>query len=318
MDCYCHPQNASGLEIPMCEALYCELPLATNPYAAGETFASQEFVYPIDFAWTVQLGTQFKRAAPYSSSVAKFIKKIYNTSIEDRNKIGKKGREWAISQFSPEVVCKQWEDYLDSLPKIDWDYNFAPEAKNPNAVIPNIQDEGEWIIALYREILKMTVDKNDSGFLNWIEQLKKGMSRQDIHNFFIQTAVQENQKNQPPIPFETVLLNNGKKNLLIILKESIGDIILSTSLLKSFRQNYPNKDWNIYYATKPEYRQILEGNTNVDKILDFQDFMEQELICTGYGKTKGMFDAYAHLGNSQQHKLNYLTNNNINLPCKIK
>lgn len=168
MDCYCHNANAMGLELPLVESLYCEIPMATNAYASGTTFTDQDFVTSIDFAWTVQLGTQFKRAAAYASSVAKFLKKIYNMPIEDRAKIGKKGREWAINKFSPEVVCKQWEEYIDSLPPVDWDYNFEIEQKNPNAVIPdNILDDEEYVLTLYDKILNMKTDRNDSGVQHW-------------------------------------------------------------------------------------------------------------------------------------------------------
>lgn len=137
----------------------------------------------------------------------------------------------------------------------------------------------------------------------------------EIEQYFRSIAVQENQKNQKPIDFGEVLIKNNKKNLLIVLREAIGDIILSTSLLESFRRNYPEKDWNIYYATKPEYFEILAANPNIDKLLPIQDFMDNEILCTGAGKhIKGYFDAYCSLGANAQKFLNYLTNSNICLP----
>lgn len=317
MDCYCHLANASGLEIPVVEALYAEMPVAVNPYAALETFGEQDFVTNIDFAWTVQHGTQFKRSIPYPSSVAKFLKKIYYTPKEKREEIGKKGRNWAINKFSPEVVGKQWEDYIDSLPDINWDYNFAPEPKNPSYSMPEIQDDAEWVIDLYKNILHMNVDTQDSGFTNWMTQLKRGVSRQDIYKFFINVAMDENAKNAPKVDYSSQLINNGKKHFLIVLKESIGDIIMSSSLLSSFRKNYPSDSWNLYYATSPQYRELLEGNPNIDKILDFQQFMDSEIHCIGAGKAKGYFDGYAHLGVPTQKFLNYLSNTNINLPNKV-
>ena len=98
------------------------------------------------------------------------------------------------------------------------------------------------------------------------------------------------------------------------MKESIGDLIYSTTLLESFRINYPKEEWNIYFSTSPQYKEIFDGNPNIDKILDYQSFFESEIDCTGRGKQKGVFDAYCHLGNSMQHKLNYLTNTQIYLP----
>jgi hypothetical protein len=165
----------------------------------------------------------------------------------------------------------------------------------------------------------MVVADDDSGLKYWEGYLSNPQNtRENLVQYFRGVAVQENQNNNvKQVDFSEFLIKNDKKHLLIVLKESIGDIILSTALLKSFRLNYSKESWNIYYATLPQYKEILEGNINIDKILDYQPFMEQEIACTGAGKNKGYFDAYAHLGNSQQHKLNYLTNNNIDLPCKI-
>ena len=151
-----------------------------------------------------------------------------------------------------------------------------------------------------------------------MHNLKNGMKREDIHKYFISVANQENLKNQKPIDFSEFLIKNNKKNLLIVLKNSIGDVILSTSLLQSFRKNYPQESWNIYYATEPINFPVLEGNQNIDKILPFQEFMLQEILCTGAGKhIKGYFDAWVNLGANSQIYLNYLTNSSVCLPqCK--
>lgn len=313
MDCYCHLANAAGLEIPVIEALYTELPVATNGYASLETFTQQEFVYNIDFAWTVQLGTQFKRSAPYAISVAKFLKRISNMSVDDRAKIGKKGREWAISKFSPEVVCKQWEDYLDSLPPVDWDYNFEVEQKNPDAIIPEIKDDSEWVITLYREILKMTVDTQDAGYINWITNLKNGAKREDIHKFFVDVAQKENAKNQKPVDYSTLLLNNGKKNFLLVCPQSAGDILYATATLKSLRESYNKEEWNIYFACDSAFKELLEGCNYIDKVLDYQPFMESEIHCLGQGANKGLFQGYCFLTTDTQRHLSYLGNHKINL-----
>lgn len=174
MDFYIHPMNCGGLEIPMCESLYAEVPIATVDYSSGSMFCSQLFVSKIDFSWTTQIGTQFNRAAPYPSSIAKLMKKFYYMDQKERDELGKSGRNWALKTFSPYVVCKQWENIIDSIPGHNWDFNFSTTPKNPQAIIlDNIESDEEFIITLYDKILNMKVDKSDSGASYWLDLLSK-------------------------------------------------------------------------------------------------------------------------------------------------
>ena len=52
--------------------------------------------------------------------------------------------------------------------------------------------------------------------------------------------------------------------ILFCVPESAGDIFLSTSLLPSVKENYPNFD--IYFACKREYEDILKGNPYIYKV----------------------------------------------------
>ena len=108
-DCMVHGADAAGLEITCVEGLYAGLPSATNPYAALEMFTSQPFVHSIDCTFATQHGTQFKRAVLNPNSIASFLHSIYSKTPMDIDKIARQGRDWAVKQFSPEVVCKQWE-----------------------------------------------------------------------------------------------------------------------------------------------------------------------------------------------------------------
>lgn len=319
MDCYCHCANASGLEMPKCEALYCELPLGTVDYAAGSMFTAQKFVTSIDFSWSLQLGTQFKRATPYPSSIAKFFRKIAFMPIEDREKIGKQGREWALSKFSPAVVGQQWEQFFDSLPEHGWDFcPPKPVIKDPNAIIPANENNKQWIKSLYNLILKVEPDEN--GWNYWVNLLQQGTTRQQIEQQFRMIAQGDNQKLQPnPIQtIESFFTNDPKKKLLLVCKESIGDIILTTALLSSFREKYPKEEWSIYFACDPQYHEILDGNENIDKVIPYHPIFESELQCTGAGAHKGFVDAYSFIPVGTQRFLNYLTNHNLNLELEYK
>lgn len=306
--------TSGGLEYTNIEACLCELPLLCSDYSAGEDFTSKDFIFSLDGSFTDEIGTGFKKHVPNLNTMIKFYEKIYSMSYENRKKIGKKAREWAIQTFDISIIAKKYEEFIDSCPFIDWEAfkNRKIESKNPNAIIPNIEDNKEWLKTLYKEILKMDVTDDDSGLVSWLNNLQNGQSRQDIENFFRNTGHSENLKlNLNNQSFESLIDNNGNKKLLIVLKESIGDIIISTAIIDSIKKAYP--EYDLYFGTSPQYFDILSGNPNIYKCLPWIDVMDSEIWATGQGKSKGLFDAYINLGITTQRQLNYLTNNRIKL-----
>lgn len=317
MDVYCHPFTSGGQEIPILEAKLTELITLITNYSCGEELCQDgSGSISLDYAEYREWGTEFIKASTYPSSIAKQIDKIYKMSLEDRRKIGKISREWTIKNYSIKNIGKQIENFLDSCEITNFDFSQPQiELKNPQAQILNIEDNKTWIKTLYKEILKMEVQENDTGLAYWMEALNKGMKRQEVENYFRGVAMQENQKNNQSkqIPFEEILIKNNKKNLLLVAKESIGDLILITSLLKNWRENYPINEWNIYFACDPQYIEIFDGISEIDKVIPYQPFMESEIMMTGQGKNKGYFDAYCNICLATQKYLNYLTNNNIGI-----
>lgn len=306
MDCYCHLMNAGGLEIPIIESLYCELPTATVPYSSGETFTANNFVTTIDCAYTIQRGTQFDRACPYPSSVAKFLDKIYNLDTKKRQEIGRKSREWALSKFSPEVVGKQWEDLIDSIPAHNYDFNFKEELKNADFPIPEIENDEEWITSLYNNILKCPPD--DAGKKTWLDGLKNGQSRKQIYDYFIDLARKDNNsKNQQQVSLEQIFPRiNGKKNVCLVLPESLGDHVIFSGLLPSIYEKYPLDTHTIYLTCNPKYFEVYNGNMNI-KLVPFNPIFRQELAMIGAGG-KGVIDYFVDVAASSQAHLNYLSN----------
>lgn len=314
MDCYCHISNAAGLELPICEALYCELPLGTVPYASQEMFTQQDFVYEISCSFGLQLGTQFKRAVPSITSIAKYLEKIYKLSEQERSKIGKRGREWALSKFSPEIVGKQWENLLDSLPEHGYDFNLNKRenlSANPQAQIPDESDNSKWVTSLYNSILGVKPD--EKGFNDWMNALKNGVPRQQIESFFREQAAKTVAPQQKEVSFEDLLIKNGKKQFLIVCPESAGDCLYVSATLKSFRESYPSNEWNLYLATKPEYSELFDMNPFLDKVLPFQDFMTQEIACVGSQYHNKIFDGYCYITAQSQRVLNYLGNHKLSI-----
>lgn len=306
MDSYCHLMNAGGLEIPIIEALYCEIPTATVPYSSGETFTQNEFVTSIDISYTLQIGTQFKRACPYPSSVAKFLNKIYRMEPRKRQEMGRKSREWALSKFSPQVIGKQWEELIDSIPEHNYNFEFKEELKNPDFPMPEIENEDEWLTSLYNNILKCNPD--DEGKKNWLNGLKNGQSRQQIYDFFIDLARKDNTtKQSQTVGIEQIFPRvENKKNVLLVLPQSLGDNVIFTSLLPKIYEKYPLDSHQIFLATEPKYFEVYLGNEYI-KLVPFHPSFRQELLVIGAGG-HGVIDYFIDVSASAQVHLNYLTN----------
>ena len=72
------------------------------------------------------------------------------------------------------------------------------------------------------------------------------------------------------------------------MPERIGDVYLSTSLLPNIKKQYPSH--NIYYATKPQYFEVLDGNPHIHKCIPHHDSLANLPAMEGQGEMKGYFD----------------------------
>ena len=78
------------------------------------------------------------------------------------------------------------------------------------------------------------------------------------------------------------------KKLLFVMPESAGDVFLCTALLRSLRETYP--EYEIYFATKPIYFDILKDNKNIDKIIEYRPEMDNIFAMEGVADHNGYFD----------------------------
>ncbi|MFM7764249.1 MAG: glycosyltransferase family 9 protein, partial [Sphingomonadales bacterium] len=56
--------------------------------------------------------------------------------------------------------------------------------------------------------------------------------------------------------------------ILILRFSSIGDIVLTTPVVRCLKAQLPNVE--IHFATKPQYEGILQANPNIDKVITLQ------------------------------------------------
>ena len=308
MDVYCHPFTSGGQEIPIQEAKFTELITLVTDYSCGEE-SCEKGSESIPLAWSEyrEHGTQFRKASTCPTDICTKLEQVYKMPEEEKRAKGKLARKWAIENFSTKVTGKFLENFIDNAPFTDFDFDSLTwKPRNPQAEVPTIDSNSEWLTYMYKHILNMDVDQQDEGHKYWINQLNNKVPRANVEDFFRKTARRENAEN---IPFDIkkYLGEEGKDNrILVVMPGSIGDVFLSTSVLESIKSRY--KNCNLYFATAPQYFEILDGNEYIYKTIPYDPKMDDLLWLEGKGKHKGFFKvAYLlHLGT--QRLFNYQHN----------
>lgn len=306
MDVYCHPFTSGGQEVPIQEAKLTELITLVTNYSCGAEMCEEEAQsLPLEWAAYREPGTEFIKASTYPSSISKQLSKVLNMPEQKRKQMGKKAREWVINNFSIKVIGKALEDFLDAAPFTEYDFVNKEEYPDPYYQIPDIEDDSEWLIHLYKNILRMDVNNEDDGHKYWMTEFSKGSKRNDIERFFRNTAYKELQKKKP-FNFEEWLNPDDKKRILFVMPESAGDIFLCTALFESIKNRYP--DYSLYVATKPQFRDVLNGNPYVSKWIEYNPMMDNLLWLEGSNTQKGFFDIAYMPHVPTQRVLTYLHN----------
>ena len=294
MDVYCHPFTSGGQEIPIQEAKLTELITLVTNYSCGEE-SCEEGSASIPLAWSEyrEHQTEFKKASTCPISIASSIDTVYNMSSEESREQGRIARQWAIDNFSVEVIGKKFEEFIDNTECTN--YNFEDDEdksttkkNNPNAFIPPIENDSEWILALYRDILVTENHVNDDGYKTWMESLANKVPREQVEDYFRKVARDHNAKYFPEKIEDHLDKDDEGKRIVYVMPESSVDVFLSTSLLKSLNKKYP--DYNLYFATKPQYFHILQGNPYIHKTIPYNTQFDSALYLEGVGDQKGFFE----------------------------
>lgn len=314
MDAYLHPATSGACEIPIVEAALTEKIVSTCDYSFGWNVVNHnKGCIPMDYSFYNEppMGgsTQFLKSQPYPSSIAKIMKKIWEMKPQRKKEMESASRKWALENYSVDINGKKIESFIDQFALIENEKAWEDKDEkniNPEASIENIEDDLSWIIQLYNKILDAYPDKNDDGVKHWMMQIERGMARKEIESYFRQVAFNDLKNSKSQQSLEDFLDPNDKGRVLYVMPESAGDIFLSTSLFKSIKDRYP--DYSLYVATKPEYKDILDGNKYVYKWLEYSPIMDNAIFLEGNNKNKGYFDiAYLPHINTQRI-INYLHN----------
>ena len=296
MDVYCHPFTSGGQEIPIQEAKLCELVTLVTNYSCGEEMCEEDAAsLSLDWDKYTEHITEFIKASTKPFSIAKNLSKVFKMKPESRSKMGQQARQWVLDHFSTEAIGKQFEEFLDALEPIEYDFDAPPVKQDPDFVVPNIEDNREWLLCMYENILKRT-QEDIEGVKYWLNQLSQGTTREDIEKYFKQVAAKENAENFPTQLKDSLDEDDAGNRLLFVMPKSIGDVYWATSLLPSIKNQYP--EYNLYFATEKMYFDMLGGNEFIHKVIPYHPSMENLLALEGAGDNQGLFEVVflPHLG----------------------
>ena len=308
MDVYCHPFTSGGQEIPIQEAKLTELITLVTNYSCGEDCCTEESGgLPLDWTEYREPGTQFIKASTSPESICSQLSKVHAMTEQERDDWGKKSRQWTVDNFSIEVIGKQLEDIIDEMPPVEYDYETSHMEFNPDyQPTGNYASNEEFIIDIYKNILKDDVDQNSQGFKHWMTKLQQGQSYQEVLNYFKHVAVREKQKSQIP-SMESLLAKEGKaKKIAIVIPQSEVDVLLINSLLKNFKSQYKKHD--LYVFTNPQYYPYIDDNPAVYKLMPYNPSIENQLVMEGCNDHGGYFDMTFYPHATTQKSLCYLHN----------
>jgi hypothetical protein len=309
MDVYCHPFTSGGQEIPLQEAKLCELITLCTNYSCGIDSCSKDSAgLPLDWNEYREPGTQFIKASTCPESISSNLEKVFKMDEIEKSQLGKKAREYILSNYSINVIGKKIEDIIDKLPDHDYDFNFEKELRDPNYSPPDIDNNTDWLLNIYKNILKSDLPKSDNGVMHWLNSLNQGATRESILNHFRQVATSENEsikkEKTSTVDFSKIIQNEGKKKALIVCSGSEEDVIYSLRLFKSFNSLYP--DYDLFFACKEIYHSIVSSNPYIYKILPYSKEMENEILMTSNidGK-EAYFNYYCNLNILTDKYINY-------------
>lgn len=125
-----------------------------------------------------------------------------------------------------------------------------------------------------------------------------------------------NQINQQLSAINNQLVHNNNKKILLVVPESAGDIFLTTSLLRSLKNSY--QEYDLYFACKPQYKDILRNNPYITKTIDYLPVMDNQILMEGTGEWKGIFDISIMATVLTQRMINYLNNGQTRIALDLR
>ena len=317
MDVYCHPFTSGGQEIPIQEAKLCELITLVTDYSCGQDCCGEDpGGLPLSWSEYREPGTQFIKASTSPESICSKLSRVYKMSKQKKISIGKKAREFVKSNYDLKKTCNQLMDIIDADHEITWDYKIESLLPNVTYQPPDNLSDQDFIIDIYKNMLKIKLKPEDEVLSFLIDKLKSGVTREKIQKALTISAEKELEKYKKE-NFEEKIedyidFSRPNKRLALVLPKSIGDVFMATSLLEDMKKTYP--DFDIYFITDPAYFSLLEGNPYIYKAIPFLPSCHDALMLEGFSNRKDrsdeptLFNVAILLHVNNQRILNYTRN----------
>jgi glycosyltransferase involved in cell wall biosynthesis len=315
MDVYCHPFTSGGQELPIQEAKLCELITLVTDYSCGQDCSSEDSGgMPLSWNEYREPGTQFIKASTCPHSIASKLARSFSMNKSKKKKMGEKARKFVLDNYSTKSVCEKLMKVIDGYAEVDWDYNMSTLRPDLNYKPDFSMTDETFVKDMYKKMLKLDISKAQDVYDYLLKKIREGTSKEKIYKALRDNAARELEDEKPKEHgIEDYLDNEGQENrLAIVLPESIGDVFLATSLLKDLKNTYPAH--NIYFITKREYFEILEGNPFIHRVVPYTPICSDVLHLEGYSGREdrvdheGYFDIAILLHVNNQRVLNYTRN----------
>lgn len=314
LDVYIHAFTSGGQERGIQEAKLCELITLVTNYSCGEDNCVEEaYSLPLDWEEYREPDSQFIKATTKPYSIVKQLEKVYRMDAAKKRDWGRNARQWVLDNFSIEVVGKQFEDLIDSLPITNYDFIFEEPLKNPAAQIDANLPTEQFIKECYDKILMMDTSSDKEGPNYWKSFLKENQSvnpqlRDQMLQYFRGVANQENSKLTGGDFSKILGPEEAKDRVLITIPESLGDCLHVTALLRDARERYSDK--KIYIATKPTFFDVFNPLVGrlIDYVIEFRPEFDNVYALEGYGGNKKYFEIILSVHFPTQRNLSYIHN----------
>jgi glycosyltransferase involved in cell wall biosynthesis len=207
-DAYIQPSICEGWGLPIMEAKACGVPGMYQNYSAMEDHVENGGGIPIKVQrFYHESETSSIRSLP---DVADMVEGMLKFATDDkfRKKKSKEARECVERMHSWDMTSKKFETILDEIEILDrektWDRPPVIEELIEGSPSPEINDN-DFVVWLYINILKRPPDQK--GYQDWMGNLAKGTSRQEVEAFFREQIRSKNQFEQ--IRWHKSLNNRG-------------------------------------------------------------------------------------------------------------
>lgn len=252
-DGYFHPHTSGGFEMPILEAIYAGVPVATTGYSSGEMYTESGFVENIEFTTYREVNSNFIKAHALPESIAEKMEKFYVMGKDGRKDYAKRARNWALKNFDVIKHCEWFADYIDKLPAPD--YSSYTGKINLQFGLPVVENDEEFVEKLHEGIWgkKITLGEKQE-LLKFLNQRHEKHPRIATYEVVLNAAQRFLKSQEIPTP-ESFIKKSDKKKLVYLLHGKEKEAIAILPVLFSLKHEY--KDWDIYVSAEPGAANIV-------------------------------------------------------------